>query len=428
MVNEADLQQEVEANLPWNFAVNIVDSMFYNFGLNLVSRETIIPLLVSVLTPSKVVIGMISATYSLGYFLPQLLTANYTEGLKRNKPFVVLWGFVLERVPYLLMGLVVWRLAASAPIASLVLMLLLLATTAASNGVLTPAWYSMIAKVIPVQRRGVFSGVGNSLAALMGIAGGVLSGRILETRAFPTDFGLLFILAFLATVISWAGLALTREPESADVKSRTSLGHYFKKLPDVLRRDRNYRRFLIGRSVANLGTMAGGFFAVYAVERFAIGGAAIGTLTAILVGSQAVMNVLWGLVADRIGHKAVLCGAALSIGLAAVVTWLAPAPSWLWVAFVLFGVSMAAESVSSMNIILEFCAPEERPTYIGLTNTLLAPSKTLAPIMGGWLATWAGYPGLFVAALIIAGLGAGLLALWVREPRHVQGEQAVEAA
>jgi MFS family permease len=70
-----------------------------------------------------------------------------------------------------------------------------------------------------------------------------------------------------------------------------------------------------------------------------------------------------------------------------------------------------------MNIILEFCAPEDRPTYIGLTNTLLAPGM-LAPVLGGWLATWAGYEGLFVVALVASLLGGVLLAVSVREPRQ----------
>jgi MFS family permease len=71
-----------------------------------------------------------------------------------------------------------------------------------------------------------------------------------------------------------------------------------------------------------------------------------------------------------------------------------------------------------MNIILEFCAPEDQPTYIGLTNTLLAPTQTLAPIVGGWLATWAGYREMFVVALALSILGGVVLALWVREPRR----------
>jgi MFS family permease len=110
--------------------------------------------------------------------------------------------------------------------------------------------------------------------------------------------------------------------------------------------------------------------------------------------------------------------------LAATVTWLAPSPLWLLATFALLGASRASDSVSGMSIILEFCAPEDRPTYVGLTNTLLAPVKASAPVVGGWLATWASYRGMFVVALTISLLGAILLALWVREPRHVTAERA----
>jgi MFS family permease len=77
-----------------------------------------------------------------------------------------------------------------------------------------------------------------------------------------------------------------------------------------------------------------------------------------------------------------------------------------------------------MNIILEFCTPEDRPTYIGLTNTLLAPGM-LAPVLGGWLATWAGYPGLFGIAIAFSLLGGLVLAIWVREPREANRSGAL---
>ena len=68
-----------------------------------------------------------------------------------------------------------------------------------------------------------------------------------------------------------------------------------------------------------------------------------------------------------------LVGGALALALAALTVWLAPAWPWLVVAFALLGAFLAADSASFLNIILEFCADEDRPTYIGLTNTLLAP-------------------------------------------------------
>jgi MFS family permease len=416
MTDRDSFQRQVESNLLWNFCVNLIDGIFYSFGLNLVSRATIMPLLVSELTASKIAIGLIPATYDLSYLLPQILTANYTERLRRQKPFVMLLGSLGERVPYLLIGLVVWWLARPAPMMTLVAFYLLWATTAASNGIVTPAWYSMIAKVIPVQRRGLWSGLGRSLGALLGIVGAKLSERILEGWPYPRNYGWCFM--FVSVAVSWVGLSLTREPASPTLKPRTSQRHYLRQLPVLLRRDSNYVRFLIGRTVANLGTMAVGFVMVYSKENIPGALEQVGTLTAILVGSQAVMNLLWGVVSDRRGHKVVLCGAVLTMALAIVAAWTSQSIGWLWVTFGLLGISLSADNVSKMNIILEFCAPEDHPTYIGLTNTLLAPGM-LAPVIGGWLATWAGYRGMFAVAILFSVLGGALLALWVREPRHV---------
>ncbi len=90
------------------------------------------------------------------------------------------------------------------------------------------------------------------------------------------------------------------------------------------------------------------------------------------------------------------------------------------VAFALLGAFLSADTASFLNIILEFCADEDRPTYIGLTNTLLAPVTTLAPLVGGWLAVQLGYRPMFAFAALLACLGAGLLAGWVREPRGAE--------
>ena len=110
---------------------------------------------------------------------------------------------------------------------------------------------------------------------------------------------------------------------------------------------------------------------------------------------------------------------ALAAGLAAA----SRSPVGLWLAFALLGASLSAETVSRMNIILEFCAPVDRPTYIGLTNTLLAPGM-LSPLIGGWLATWAGYRWMFAVAVVFSLLGGILLAFWVREPRGAPPEVA----
>lgn len=420
VVDKTDFEREVETNYRWNFSVNVLDGAFFEFGMNLVSAETVVALLVSQLTASKVVIGLIPAIHSLGFLLPQLLSASLAERLPRKKSFVNLWSGLGERGPFLLMGPAVLWLAKPAPMVALMSLLLFSAISSVSGGIATPSWADVIAKVIPERKRGLFFGARYSLGALLSIAGAAIAGWILERWSFPRNYGLCFMVTSVALGISAIAFALNREPQNPTVKPRVSLVHYLRQLPGVLRRDRNYARYLISRSVGILGGMAGGFFMVYGASRFDISGTVVGGLTAVLVGSQAVMNLVWGVVGGRRGYKVVLCGAALSMVAATLITQVAPSSAWLWATFALMGISRAGDSAAGMSMILGLCAPEDRPTYVGLTNGLLAPASAIAPLLGGWLATLAGYQGMFVVALFTGVLGALLMTIWVSEPRRVR--------
>lgn len=406
-----------EVNFRWNFAVNALDISFFMLAMNIVSQTTIIPLLVTQLTPSKLAIGVIPAIQNLGYLLPQLFTASYVEGLRRKKPFLMWFSGFGERCPWLLAGIAVGAFAQSSPGLTLGCLYLCVSISSISGGLTTPAWYDMIAKVIPIRYRGLWSGVSFGLGAFMGIAGSAVAGTILEKWSYPQSYALLFMLAFAALIISFVGLSLNREPDSEVVKNHGGMVNYLRQLPGVLRRNKNYRIFLFSRSVAYLSMMAGGFYIVYGAEKFHIDGVQVGAFTAMLVGSQSLMNVLWGLLGDRKGHKIVLAGSMLAMALAALAALVIPYKDVLWLVFFLLGTASAGETVSGLNIILEFCEPEERPTYIGLTNTLLAPSRAAAALIGGWLASAWGYSPLFLVTMVISLFSALLLGLWVKEPR-----------
>ncbi len=432
----------------WNFSVNLWDIAFITLGISFISRETVIPVLVSQLTDSKLAIGLVPALWGIGFYLPQLLTANWAESMAYKKPFVMVVGFAFERLPYLLIGLLVLAFALSAPTVALVAVLIGVGVASSGAGVATPAWLDMIAKVIPVRRRGIWFGLGFGLGQLMGVVGAYFVGRILVNHAFPNNYALLFFLGFGFTIISWAGLALTREPASESVKKVAPLTLYLGRLSTVLKRDRNYRRYLLSKSLVNLGGMSSGFFAVYGTELFALDGRGVGLLTAVLVGTQAVLNPLWGLFADRVGHKAVLAAGAFFVvlaplsalflaggvslnplsatdvnswgvqgGTSALLNVWGTVPYGLLLTFLCLGAYLAADHTSSLSIILEFCAPEDRPTYVGLTNTILAPVLIGAPILGGWLAGVLGYAAMFGVALVVGSTALILMVFWVREPR-----------
>jgi MFS family permease len=101
----------------------------------------------------------------------------------------------------------------------------------------------------------------------------------------------------------------------------------------------------------------------------------------------------------------------MEIGLLAVVgsallAWWAPGPGWFFLVFTLAAIGNVAIWTIGITMLLEFGAESERPTYIGLGNTLVAPATILTPFIGGWLADAAGYPATFLASA-----GFGLLAV-----------------
>lgn len=409
----------VRRNLPWNFSVNLIDITFITLAFSVISRETITPLLVSNLTDSKIAIGLVPAIFSISFYLPQLFAANHAERLKRKLPFVMFIGGVLERVPYLFAGFAILLFAESAPLLALLCLYLVIGLGAFGAGVATPAWFSMIGKVLPVNRRGIFFGLSSGLGTLMGIIGAYFVGIILDDFGYPQNFATLFLIAAVFMGISWIGLSLNREPESPVVKKQISQRRYFKQLPEILRENHNYRRFLLSYCISRLSLMGTSFFIVYGNENFSLSGADVALLTAVLIGSEAVMQLVLGWLGDRRGHKFNLMISGFAIALAALVAISASDLFNLIPAFILLGAALASDRISHLNIVLEFAVPEDQPTFIGLTNTLLAPVTFFAPILGGWVATSFDYNSLFTLTLLCGVTGGALLALWVKEPRHI---------
>ena len=236
-------------------------------------------------------IGLVPAIYSLGIYLPQLLGASFAEGMPRKKPFVSLVGGLGERLPYLLAGVAVLLLAESAPMAALVALVLMFGISGASAGFATPAWFDMIAKVIPLRRRGLFTGLGPwpGRADGRGRRGGdrLRAGAL----ALPAEF-CAAVRAGLwrdGDLVAGAG-AQSRAGQPLGASIRRRWRAILRRLPGMLRADRNFARYIGAMMVVRAGTMAGSFFLVYGVQRFQLGGAEVGLLTGVLIGCQAMLQ------------------------------------------------------------------------------------------------------------------------------------------
>lgn len=407
---------EMQCDVRYNTTVNILDGSFFGGALGIASFVTVIPLFMNTLTDSALLIGLISAIHSVGWQLPQLFTARRVASLHRFKPMVLLMT-INERLPFLGLALIAWFVAALGRELALILTITLLVWQGLGGGFTATAWQSMIGKIIPVHRRGTFFGLQSAAANLLASGGAIIAGLILQRLPSPLDFALCFGLASIAMLISWLFLAQTREPAREPEAAPATQRDFRQQLGTILRRDVNFRWFLVVRIIAQLGLMATAFFTVYAVRRFSMSDQTAGVLTALYLIAQTLANPIMGWLGDRLGHRLMLELGSLVALIAATGAWLAPSLIWFYLIFVCAGIANVAFWTTSIAMTLEFGTITERPAYIGLANTLVAPATLIAPLIGGWLADHAGYNITFMVAAIGSSIAWFMTRFFMNDPR-----------
>lgn len=399
-----------------NFLVNVLDLSFYDLALSFIFGSTVLSLYTSYLTSSAFMIGLVPAVQNVGFFLPQLLLSQKAETLACKKPFVMRIS-IMERLPYLVVAGMIFLWPGAPPWLAYLVLLLSLGTATFSGGLAGPAWQAMIAKVVPASRRGLLFSLGRAIGGGLGLMGALVSRRILAEQAYPLSFGLCFLLAFAAQALSWCCLALNREPAIPTDRQLVDRRAYLRRLPALLRRDANLRRYLVARTLTIIGGMTGAFYIVYARRAFGVGDAFAGELTLAALAAQVMLVPLLGWLSGRRGHKWLAELGALVVAFGLLLLLLAPEAWWLYGVFAVINTGNAAVGVASIAMTMEFCAEDEVPTYTAMINTIVAVPILLAPMLGGWLVDLLGFRTTFAIALLFCLAGWVSMRWLVRDPR-----------
>jgi MFS family permease len=212
-------------------------------------------------------------------------------------------------------------------------------------------------------------------------------------------------------------LALTREPA---VYSKPPVSH---RLPALAAcnpaSDRNFSLYLLSTFVVTLSGMATGFLAVYSVKTWDLSDAQAGGYVIAMQVGLALANLFFGFLSDRKGHKWSLEICALLSIAYLVLAIAARSPLWFYPIFFLRGAVNAGGFLSGISIVYEFTGPENRPTYIGLANTLTGAAGAVAPLVGGWMVGAVSYRSMFILSALFGLAGWVLLRFMVREPRKM---------
>ena len=409
------MNQQLRKHLKFNVAVSVVDAAFFGIGWGFGSFGTVIPLFFAQMTNSAILIGLIPAIHAVGWQIPQLFTAGWVSRMRKYKPAVLIMT-VHERAPYLGLILAAWMLPTFGAKVALPLAFLMLIWQGLGSGLTANPWQSMIAKIIPPESRGTFLGGQAAVANILISFAAIGAGYLLDIVKSPLDFMLCFLITSLAMLVSYFALSLTREPEDTEKELPPENHQFWKNARDILRRDTNFAWFLVFRVVYQFATMGFAFYIVYGLRAFNMDAVTAGYLTAALTLSQTVANIGMGWLGDRFGHRSMLITGALAVALSSFAAWAAPSIGWMYLVFVLSGLANVSFWTIGMAMTTQFGTETERPVYIGLANTLIAPATILSPILGGWIADIAGYQTTFLLSAIGGLLTTLVLVFLVKNP------------
>ncbi len=406
-----------------NWIAYLGDYLGFGIGLIFANTTTTLPAFAAELTDNKMLIGAVSSVWAGGWLLPQIFAARYLSNKPRKYPAMII-GQLVGRPAFPLF--VVWLLAGGARYPELTLALFLLAIVIfmSTDAVVALAFLDMFGKAMPPQKRGRLIGLGQVITGLMAVGAGALIRQLLGPAGpgFPMNYAIIFGLASIGFAVSTvACLLMVEAPEAVEAR-RPSLREYVPVLGRLWRADRRFNRITTVRLLSGIGSLATSFYVVYAIDWLHLPPAAIGLFAAAATVGTAVSGLLLGLVADRYGSQRVV----------QVVTWaqfLVPVLALLChlgvfgasvgvvypLLFVLLGVYEGSVMLGFLNFVLEIAPPGQRPTYIGLTNTLSGVLIVL-PVLGGFVLQRTSYPVLFGAAAV-GTLAAALMALGLSNPR-----------
>ncbi|MHC1740915.1 MAG: MFS transporter [Anaerolineaceae bacterium] len=391
-------QTDDQKTLKHNIVFNLLDGATFGFGLGFASFSTILPLFVATMTNSALLIGLIPAIHNVGWQFPQLLTAGRLRRSDRFKPWVM-WMTINERLPFLGFAIIALLIPKIGTDLALILTFVLLIWQGMGAGLSANAWQNLLSKVIPAESFATFLGVQSALANLfMGISA-ILAGFALVKINAAYNYSFVFIAAFIGFVISW--FCLNQTKEAAHVIAPQPLASDPEKLSiwKILMKDKVFRGFLLSRFISQFGMMAFSFYTIYAVKKLGMDNITIGIMTSILFITQTLANPLLGWLADKWSRKWILALGGLCNLISVILALLIHQPAWFSLPFILCGIANTAYWTIGMTIALEFGNVAEKPTYVGMSNTLIAPATILAPLLGGFLADIYNYSVTFYVAI-----------------------------
>jgi MFS family permease len=414
-VREAQYEKFVWDNLRRNYLGNYLHGMLGMTGFRLVNAPTFLPAYLHMISGSNAIVGLGLALQQVGGVISPIFGASKIEHRTKVMP-AALWMGGLARTAVLGIALSGWLLKGNALVASILGFMLMFGIFMGAQRVV---FSLLMAKVIPISRRGRLQAWRNATGSLIAAVLAYFAGRyFIGPNLFGNGYGTTFVFAFILTTLGlWALQFLLKEPEPPTTRTQGRFRDRLREFPRLITEDRDYAFFLVVQMLASTGRIATPFYILYVAASAPMTGKLLGLLSLAFIGADALSNLVWGYLGDKTGFRLVLLFSILVWAASTVLLIEIHQPWAIFLAFFGLGAGQSGYMMSAQTMILEFGPRDDLPMRIAVSATAESITATLAPLIGGQLADLFGYNMVFGISIGMLAAGLLLLMVAVKEPR-----------
>ncbi|MGZ5959991.1 MAG: MFS transporter [Rhizomicrobium sp.] len=423
---EAVYEGFVWRNLRRNYAGHFVHGMLGMTGFRLVNAPTFIPAYLHLISGSDFFVSLGASLQQLGGVISPIAGAAQIEHRTKILPVSMFLGTMM-RVQILGIALAGWFLGGTPLLVSVLMFLFLLGLFSGPQGV---AFQFLLAKMIPIVRRGQLQGWRNLTGGIIAASLSYFAGKyLIGHNVFGNGYSTTFTLAFILTSLGLTAFRfLVREPEPPTVRQRTPIGERLRDLMPMLQSNPGFMYFMIARTFAIASRVAQPFYIIYVGKQIGFSGDVVGSLSLAFLGADTVMSVGWGYLADRYGFRSNFI-IALAFWISSTVLLMnVSSPMWLFIAFFGLGAGNSGYQMSAQNIVFEFGHRDDMAMRLAFSNTAESIMSAAGPLIGGVIAASLGYHAVFWVAIASEAIALVLLVALVEEPRKKRLQLEAEKA
>jgi MFS family permease len=361
-------------------------------------------------------VSLLTSIPALMAVLVSIPAGRFLQRRARRAPWVF-GGLFLHRAGYLLVAISPWvEIPTISPGMLVVLVLVLISAPAHFFNV---GWIAMLGEVVPENRRAAVFAARNIVNQVTVSITVFLCGQWLSKIAFPINYQSLYMLGFVASMLSMYYLYKMIVPDSkvAEVEPAStgfkSPRQFIGSVNQTMRENPAFMRITRNTLLHGFGVwMAAPLYALYFVRELEATDAWLGLNGMVASVGTIAGYSFWRWLMTRWGEPLSLKRTICLVGVYPLLVGLTPSLSLILVLGAINGLIVPGTNLSHFNMLLKVTPAESRPTHTAMYITIMNIGAFVCPIIAVAVANIIGLGPMLVAAGLLSVIGSTSFIWW----------------